>query len=263
MNSPFPGMDPYLEWYWGDVHQSIITYSRDDLQERLPDDLRARMQDRVLVESPDPAVQAYYPDIRVIERPGRRPSREADDAGGVAVAEPLVMDYEVAPIRLGYIEIIDVKSGRKVVTTIEVLSPVNKHPGEGLDRFVSKQVELRQAGVNTVEIDLLRDGRRVLAVGPDKLPPEWRTAYQACVWRATRPQSIEVYRIPLRERLPVIRIPLRPADADVTLDLQAVIDRAYRNGGYDDIDYRAEPKPPLAPGDAAWADALLRAQGRR
>jgi hypothetical protein len=24
-NSPFPGMDPYLERYWGDVHDAFIT----------------------------------------------------------------------------------------------------------------------------------------------------------------------------------------------------------------------------------------------
>jgi hypothetical protein len=23
MKSPFPGMDPYLEQYWGDVHQGV------------------------------------------------------------------------------------------------------------------------------------------------------------------------------------------------------------------------------------------------
>jgi hypothetical protein len=39
-SSPFPGMDPWLEQHWGDVHHSIITYARDQLQERLPPGLR-------------------------------------------------------------------------------------------------------------------------------------------------------------------------------------------------------------------------------
>ena len=30
--SPFPGMDPYLEQFWRDVHHALITYSRDQLQ---------------------------------------------------------------------------------------------------------------------------------------------------------------------------------------------------------------------------------------
>ncbi len=28
MPSPFPGMDPYLESHWRDVHHSLITYTR-------------------------------------------------------------------------------------------------------------------------------------------------------------------------------------------------------------------------------------------
>jgi hypothetical protein len=67
----------------------------------------------------------------------------------------------------------------------------------------------------------------------------------------------------LRRRLPVIGVPLRPADPDVPLDLQSIVEQCYRNGGYDDIDYRREPEPPLSPEDAAWADALLRQQGKR
>ena len=53
MKSPFPGMDPYLERHWGDVHQAVVTYIRDGLQSRLPGDLRARMQERVYIEIPD------------------------------------------------------------------------------------------------------------------------------------------------------------------------------------------------------------------
>ena len=70
--------------------------------------------------------------------------------------------------------------------------------------------------------------------------------------------------MPLRTRLPVIRLPLRSTDPDVPLDLQAVIEQCYRNGGYDeDIDYRVEPDPPLDVADAHWADTLLREAGRR
>jgi hypothetical protein len=36
MGSPFPGMDPYLEQHWGDVHASLIIDGRDQLQQRLP-----------------------------------------------------------------------------------------------------------------------------------------------------------------------------------------------------------------------------------
>jgi hypothetical protein len=74
----------------------------------------------------------------------------------------------------------------------------------------------------------------------------------------------EIYRVPLQARLPVISVPLRPADKDVLLDMQAALDEAYFKGAYDgDVDYERDLVPPLAPDDAHWADALLREKGLR
>ena len=44
MKSPFPGMDPYLENYWHEVHQRLIIYTGDFLQANLPAPLRARIE---------------------------------------------------------------------------------------------------------------------------------------------------------------------------------------------------------------------------
>jgi hypothetical protein len=41
------------------------------------------------------------------------------------------------------------------------------------------------------------------------------------------------------------------------------VEQCYENGRYDSLDYRIPPEPPLDPPDAAWADELLRAAGRR
>ena len=43
IRSPFPGMDPWLELFWEDVHQRALTYAADMLQEQLPSGLRARL----------------------------------------------------------------------------------------------------------------------------------------------------------------------------------------------------------------------------
>ena len=74
MPSPFPGMDPYLEKHWGDVHTRLITYASDHLQKVLPRDLRARVEERLVVTGigrPRP----IFPDVRVFEtrRKPRRP----------------------------------------------------------------------------------------------------------------------------------------------------------------------------------------------
>lgn len=64
--------------------------------------------------------------------------------------------------------------------------------------------------------------------------------------------------------LPTISVPLRPTDADAELDLQALVDRAYRVGRHVvDIDYTAGLTPPLGNGDARWTDEMLREAGKR
>jgi hypothetical protein len=256
-------MDPYLEQFWGDVNSSLVIYVRNQLQQRLPNDLRARVQERVFVESPTSADRTMYPDIRVVERPRKHRDRAAT-ALAVDVAEPLRMRLPDEPVTQGYIEIIDLGSGRRVVTVIEVLSPSNKAAGPGRRLYAKKQQECRAGGVGLVEIDLLRGGSWVLSVAEHVVPASHRLAYRVCVRRPGPDGIVDVYRVPLRERLPVIGIPLRPTDADVPLDLNQLIEQCYCDGGYDDdIDYRAEPDPPLCPDDARWADALLRQQGHR
>jgi hypothetical protein len=263
MKSPFPGMDPYLERHWLDLHARLVVYACDALQPRLPGDLRARVEERITVEPLDghgPA-RGYKPDVRVIERGGpRRPAAPAE--AGIAVAEPVIVYRDEAPTE-GFIKIVDVGSGHRVVTVIEILSLSNKRPGNDQDKYIQKRDELIDGGVSFVEIDLLRAGQFILAAPKSKIPASHRTNYQVCVSRGWRLIEIEVYAVPLRAPLPTIGVPLRKSDADVPLDLQKLVDQCYANGGYDDIDYRAEPDPPLEPDDAAWADALLRERGLR
>lgn len=258
--SPFPGMDPYLECHWGDVHQSFMTYARDQLQECLPKGLRARMEERVFVESDIHKQRPLYPDIRVIEHPQKGSSSPLAESS-TAVAEPIVIDITPDPMTEAFIEVIDVGSGNRVVTVIEVLSPANKHAGTGKDLYLKKQEELVAGRVNLAEINLLRSGQHVLAVPLGMIPPAGRTPYMACVRRATRPGVAEVYPIRLRAPLPTIKVPLRETDRDVRLDLQALIDQCYRNGGYEDTDYRKEPDPAFDVADQVWADELLRGKG--
>jgi len=262
MGSPFPGMDPYLEQYWRDVHHSLVTYSRDQLQPKLPPDLRARVEERVFVESEATEYRVFFPDVHVVEQ-HTRPQAAPAPKGDVALEEPLVVQLDDEPLSQGYIEIIDAASGNRVITVIEFLSPSNKVPGKGQDLYLQKQWEVRAAGLSLVEIDLTRTGRRVMTLPPHRIPPSHRTTYQVCVQRGWVPQKVEVYRAPLERRLPAIRVPLREIDADVPLDLQALVDLCYQNGRYEDLDYQVELDPPLDASDAAWAEELLHSKGLR
>lgn len=262
VKSPFPGLDPYLEERWGDVHQSLITYTRDALQPHLPDDLRARIEERVFVETGAEEVRPVVPDVHVAQYPPTKikPSALAE-GGGVGMAEPLVFLLEDDPVTEGYIEIRE-RHGGKVITVIEFLSPANKRGGEGQRLYLQKQPEVLHSDTNLVEIDLVRSGERVLAFPEHRIPTQHRRDGLICIRCAWSERSRELYVMPLRNRLPIIPVPLRKTDRSVPLDLQLLLDQCYHNGRYDDIDYSQPPFPPLTPEDAQWAEQLLKAAAK-
>jgi hypothetical protein len=251
--SPFPGMDPYLEKYWHGVHHSLCTYARDALQPQIQPALFAEIDERLVVEAVARRDHAVQPDVSITEH---EPWRVREEGGVALEAEPLVV-YDDEPVREGFILITESGAGGRLVTAIEFLSPTNKLPGKGQEKYLQKQEEYIEGGVNLVEIDLVRRGQHIIT-GYDRIPDSHRTTYQACVRRANKAKT-EVYAIPLQRALPIIRIPLREGDADARLNLQAILDQTYHNGAYGSrIDYTQPPDPPLGPADAAWAAELLR-----
>jgi hypothetical protein len=260
--SPFPGMDPYLEAHWLDVHGSLIHLTKAALQPQLGDDLVARTEERIVVEDPTGTSRLIGPDVRVIE--SGSPRNVVQTAGGIAVAEPIVFQLESEQVRQRLIEILDLTTGGRVITVIEFVSPSNKLPGDGLLKYKQKQQECRDAGVSLVEIDLTRYGRRELLAHRWIGARQYESTYQASVWRAAQPSCCGLYRLNLRERLPAIRVPLRSNDPDAALDLQSLVDFVYASSRYDrTTDYRDPCDPPLSGDDAAWADELLKSAGRR
>lgn len=161
-------------------------------------------------------------------------------------------------------QILDAESGDKVVTVIEFLSPTNKHPGPNLDDYLTKRREYLAGGVNIVEIDLNRSGSRGRVLPVRHLPNAKRGAtYLACVRRGSSPHDVQAFPMALDTRLPSIPIPLRPQDAEIRLDLQAVIDLAYEEGHYDMLDYSRPLAPPLIGAEAEFAERVLKEAGKR
>jgi len=267
MPSPFPGMDPYLQRFWPSVRNKLVTYLSDELNTGLlPPDLSAEMTERELISSPDESYRRrILPDIYVVETAtsgsGSAGVAAAGGAGTVAMAEPVIVRWADEPVVETAIRITDL-SGATLITAVEVLSASNKLSGPDREMYLRKRDEYYTAGVNSVEIDLFRGGERTMEGIDEFLPPPRRSPYLVLVRRAARPDQREVYPLPLRARLPAFPVPLRPGEADVVLDLQPLLDRVYANGRYP-IDYAREPDPPLGKADAAWADELLRAAGRR
>jgi hypothetical protein len=262
MKSPFPGMDPYLERYWGDVHGRLIVYACDIIQPRLPGNLIARIEQRVFMESDGAHIRHIVPDVCLSTvYPESEEIPDVLHEGDAALAEPVVFELDEAEITERYIEIREADGG-KVITVIEFLSPSNKRPGAGQELYLAKRTEVLGSDTSLVEIDLVRAGQRVLALPSDDIPIEHRQDYLACVSPGWNRRRRELYPMPLRQRLPLLPIPLREREPRLPLDLRALVDQAYAAGRYHQLDYRAALKPPLAPEDAAWAQTLLTSTGR-
>ncbi|MCA9034525.1 MAG: DUF4058 family protein [Planctomycetaceae bacterium] len=75
MQSPFPGMDPYLEApsLWPDVHHELLSVARELLNRRLRPQYHVRVEERVYVfDENDPGRNAVIPDLEAQKR-GQEP----------------------------------------------------------------------------------------------------------------------------------------------------------------------------------------------
>jgi hypothetical protein len=216
----------------------------------------ARIGERMQLATID---QSYVPDVMLVHE-----VREAARVYGETVVadEPKLYTMVDEAYRETYIEIVALDTG-DIVTVIEALSPANK-VGDGRDQYIQKQKDLMAAGVNLVEIDLLGYGKETTLARNIIItdPADWR--YIVCTYRVKGRRGLEVYAVPLREKLPNCRIPLRPPDDDVVLNLTAVFHRCYDIGGYDLlIDYSQPPSVPLSEVELAWLDGYLQEKGMR
>ena len=260
MPSPFPGMDPYLEAraIWPGVHAAMITYIHEQLQPQIRPNYIARIGERVQLAT---VSCSYVPDVLLVKSVREATVPYAATISPIADEPQIVTTLDEA-YRETYVEIVSRDTG-DVVTLIELLSPANK-VGDGRVQYIQKQDDLLMTEVNLVEIDLLGYGQdTVLARNvPITNPADWR--YLINISRAGQRNVLELYAVPLRDRLPNCRIPLRPPDGDAVLDLTAIFTRTYDIGSYDLlIDYSQSPDTSLRDFETIWLNTHLQKQGIR
>jgi len=263
MSSPFPGMDPYLEGeMWQEFHETLANAIRAQLLPRFSAKYVALLSKRYVLDRPVlsildlPSERVIYPDAHVAAL------RERADVAfapvGVNVAGPPFELLSPIPeqVPMLSVEIHDVAE-RRLVTIIEILSPVNKR-GEGWRDYVDRRTELLQTRTHLLEIDLLRQGTRIPLVG--ELPP---ASYYVYLSRTQRRPRTQVWPVQLHDRLPTVPVPLLPPDPDVPLDLQAAVKACFDLVGYERLlDYAAPPPPPpLSEGDIVWVAQVLSTAG--
>ena len=255
MRSPFPGMDPYIEarGLWRDFHRHIIEKIFDVVSEALPEGYVARVDERsyiALAESDERTERHFEPDVKVT---GPRARSKA----GVGPAVAAAPEAEAVTLRAfieedfdeSFIDIFETEPERRLVTSVEVLSPSNKTRGsEGWRRYLRKRQALLRGKANLVEIDLLRGGDRMPMLDP--LPD---SPYYVLVSRAEKAPLCRVWRAFFDRPLPTVPVPLSRPAPDIPLSLQPLVEAVARRSRYHvDIDYSRPLTPPLTAEQSAW-----------
>jgi hypothetical protein len=163
----------------------------------------------------------------------------------------IATDYEEK-----FIDIFELKPERRLVTSIEILSPSNKRRGTpGWKKYLRKRQGLLLGKANLVELDLLRGGERLPMLDP------WPgTPYTLLVAREESAPTCRVWPAYSERPLPGLPIPLSKPDPDLPLALQPLIEAIYERGRYaEEIDYTQPLEPPLREEEVALLQQRLRA----
>lgn len=240
-SSPFPGMNPWLEGYlWPDVHSGLARIIVELVAPKIAPKYVARVDVYTVDDMfPDSEIGIMYPDVEILERYSSACEPQVAYGATILTQPNLIIPTPLAiPIRIPVIEIRDTAKN-KLITAIEILSPVNKRE-PGLKDYQKKRLDLHRSGVHLLEIDLLRRGTR-----PFDHPSIPKTHYQISLLRAGANQT-EIWTINIQDKLPNLPIPLQKNEADVLLDLGKALNILFeRSLYYLSIDYTTKPPPPL------------------
>ena len=261
MPSPFPGMNPYFEQpgEWRGFHTAFLTQLHFAIMRAISPGYFVKIEESLsidIVREDDPHPRRR-PKILVADIAVR--SRRQTKVGMV-VAEPVTQNRlrsvfarlpEFVRVPVRWLTIRELK-GKKVVAVIELLSPSNKVPGKDRGAYLDKREAVFSSDAHFVEIDLLRGGEPM----PFEDCPA--SAYRIAVSRVMQRPTVEIWPFGLRDPIPVVPLPLKDGDADVPLDLKAVLDAVYDGGRSELSIYSDPPDPALSRADAAWAKKLLR-----
>jgi hypothetical protein len=247
-------MDPWLEGsLWPDVHNSLAYLIKVQLAARVGAAYVVHLNNYTVEDtSPEEDIGIMYPGVELLHKVNL--AKEA----GASYHPPLTPETLTLPalkpveVRIPVVEIRD-KKRNKLITAIEILSPVNKRK-PGLQPYREKRLRLHNAGVHLLEIDLLRRGER-----PLEHPFLPKKHYIVSLLRAHEGQT-QIWAMDITEALPVLPVPLRQPDEDTYLDLGQALTDVYNQGRFEkSVNYQELPPPPaFSEEELGWMRDFLR-----
>lgn len=270
--SPFPGMDPFIEAndLWRDFHAQLIGEIDRALAAQVPDRYVVRCGERAYIVMSDGVEEELIgmeDDVGLTvteehfrQRSRRRARAQSKSIGTAVTEEPMLMTAMITnEFRETFVDIREADGRRRLVTSIEVLSPTNKRSGSpGWDQYVRKRQAFLGCKANFIEIDLLRRGRRM------PMKDDWPASpYYLLVARSSEAPRCVVWPGHSLRPLPVIPVPLLAPDPDVSLDFQPMVQAIYTRSHYEqDIDYHDTNTVRLNQDETKWLASALRKSGR-
>lgn len=219
MPSPFPGMDPFIEYdCWNNFHSRMILSIADDVVHK---------NDLPFVATIDDIIYPFVPP----------PGSNAKWIG------PPPKQHHVCLRRC---------RDPKPFTIITMLCPTTKG-GSGTEKYIRHREDFLRQGMHLVEIDLLRLGEKLPAFETVAV-----NNFGAVVTRADQPANAQIYQWSLTDRLPRIGIPLADGVPDVELDLQEAFDGLYHRAGFDyALPYDMRCMTNMSAEQLAWVESCL------
>ncbi|PZV05294.1 MAG: hypothetical protein DCF22_24785 [Leptolyngbya sp.] len=260
MPSPFPGMNPYLEYpaFWSSFHTRLMVAIADVVAPQLSSQYYVEVESRtyqsdegeeeLLIGIPDAVVFAGQGDLLSTESSGLESSSIATQLRPEKVTVPMPLD-----VKQRYLEVREMGTDA-VITVIELLSPTNKRTGEGRTAYEKKRRLILGSDTHLVEMDLLRGGKPMIVRGIQSA-----STYCILISRSPQRPTADYYGVTLRQPLPSFPIPLKPGDTEPVVPMQEVFAQLFDRARYRTrIDYRQPiPPPNLAQADQQWVNDLL------
>lgn len=243
----FPGMNPYLEHptLWPEVHYGLIGGLMRALNLCITPKYRAAIEKRVYTDT----LLVGIPDTTVFENVSR--ASESPQVTAVLTKPERVELPTAVDVREPYLEIREISTSR-VVSVVEILSPANKRPGEGRQKYLAKRQKILASQTHLIEIDLLRSGLSMPFEGGRE------SDYQILVSRSQERPSAERYPFNLADPIPCFLFPLMGGDTEPVIDLAVLLRQACDEAALDlSINYSQLPLPSLSDQERRWLKTLI------
>jgi hypothetical protein len=260
MPNPFPGMNPWLEnpALWSDVHFRLIAALARYLSPLVSPRYFVAVESQAYIaagsatSSASPSV-ARYPDVSIVQTREAQPEYGQSSAETLCAAMPYQVEVPVPDvIEETYLEIRET-GAEQIVAVIEVLSPTNKRPGAGRQKYERKRLEILGTSTHLIEIDLLCAWAPMPVIGA-----ALASHYRVLVRRGTQGNQATLYPFNVRDAIPTFNLPLQAGDVEPMIDLKLLLDQVYAEARYDlRIHYDHAPIPPLSEADRQWAEEIL------